>query len=108
MDPLTDQQQMLDRMLSGDIVLSTDDRWKLVLANLRDQRDTMARVLVLLEGNGKPGLIKRVSELETAGHGMRWIRLQLDKAMPFILSTVIIGLLTALWAFGAGHLTWHP
>lgn len=95
-------------MLSGEIALNTDDRWKLVLANLRDQRDSVNRILALLEGNGRPGLIKRVEELETAGHGMRWLRLQLNTAMPFIVSAVILGALSALWVFGTGHLTWHP
>lgn len=99
---------MLDRMLSGEIVLSADDRWKLVLANLRDQRDSVNRILDLLEGNGRPGLIKRVENLETAGDTWRWARKQVDAALPYIAGTLVIGALAALWAFGAGHLTWHP
>jgi hypothetical protein len=104
----TDQQQMLDKMLTGEIVLSTDDRWKLVLANLRDQRDQNVRILYLLEGNGQPGLIARVGALEAAGDAWRWVRVQLTKALPAIIATVLLGVGAWLVALASGHVTWHP
>lgn len=108
MTAATEQQQMLDRMLSGDIVLSDVEWRKLVLANLRDARDQNTRILTLLEGNGTPGLIARVGALEASGAAWRWVRVQLTKALPAIIAAVLLGVAGWIVAVGSGHLTWHP